>query len=75
MVGTGRFELEPICGRERALSLSKGAAEARRRNPERSESGVEGSHARAPYTLLFVRATLRRMDIWVLAVGQFTIRP
>jgi len=32
---------------------------ARRRNPERSESGVEGSHSRAPRTLLFCASPLR----------------
>ena len=40
MVGTGRFELEPICVRERKKKKKKKS---------------EGSHARAPRTLLFVR--------------------
>src|SRR6478752_6303440 len=68
MVGTGRFELEPNCGREqgkaereywgsRRARFSRAGVRVRRRNPERSASrrGVEGSHARAPRTLLLAR--------------------
>ena len=69
MVGTGRFELEPICGRERGRAERESAGEILSEAP----FGAEPKDLTpAPLARFYSRACalLRRVGLEVLAVGN-----
>jgi hypothetical protein len=67
MVGTGRFELEPICGRERGKAERESAGEILSGAPAESKDLTP-----APLASFYSRvsAALRRDAFGVLAVGN-----
>jgi len=69
MVGTGRFELEPICGRERGEAERESAGEILSEAP----SGAKSKELTpAPLARFYLRAcaSLRHVSLGVLAVGS-----
>ena len=69
LVGTGRFELEPICGRERGRAERESAGEILSEAP----FGAEPKDLTpAPLARFYLRAcaSLRRVGLGVLAVGS-----
>ena len=70
MVGTGRFELEPICGRERGKAKGESAGEILSEAPAESKDLTPAPLADF---YLCACAALRRNSLGVLAVGQYDL--